>query len=110
MTEHQPNTGVSGQPSLDNPEPDSKTQSKTPRRPVVSTGNPQITIAFPFSKVEIREPANEIRDLAAMVWALADQVAALASQTAPGQADAADELAAQAALLARRLGAGSRTA
>ena len=77
------------------------------RRPVVSTGNPRVTVAFPFSKVEIRDPPEAVRDLAAMVWRLAEQVAELASQTAPGQAEAADSVAAEAALLAHRLGAGS---
>ena len=77
------------------------------RRPVVSTGNPRVTVAFPFSKVEIHDPPEAVRDLAAMVSRLAEQVAALASQTAPGQAQAADSLAAEAALLAHRLGAGS---
>ncbi|HYB14375.1 MAG TPA: hypothetical protein VEF71_02760 [Streptosporangiaceae bacterium] len=77
------------------------------RRPVVSTGNPRVTVAFPFSKVEIREPPDAVRDLAAMVWRLAEQVAALAGQAAPGQAEAADSVAAEAALLAHRLGAGS---
>jgi len=77
------------------------------RRPVVSTGNPRVTVAFPFSKVEIRDPPQAVRDLAAMVWRLAEQVAALASQAAPGQAEAADGVAAEAALLAHRLGAGS---
>jgi hypothetical protein len=77
------------------------------RRPVVSTGNPRVTVAFPFSKVEIREPPDAVRDLAAMVWRLAEQVAALVGQAAPGQAQAADSVAAEAALLAHRLGAGS---
>ncbi len=77
-----------------------------PRRPVVSTGNPRVTVAFPFSKIEIIEPSDQVRDLAAIVLALADQVAALVGQTAPSQLDAADQVAAQAALLAERLGAG----
>ncbi len=77
------------------------------RRPLLSTGNPRVTVAFPFSHVEIHEPPDAIRDLAAMVWQLAEQVAVLASQTAPDQAEAADSVAAEAALLARRLGAGS---
>ena len=75
-------------------------------RPVVSTGNPRVTVAFPFSKVEIRDPPEAVRDLAAMVWRLAEQVAVLARQTAPDQAAAADIVAAEAALLAHRLGAG----
>ena len=77
------------------------------RRPVVSTGNPRITVAFPFSKVEVREPVEEIRDLAAMVWELAEQVAVLARETVPEQAAAADAVAEHAALLASRLGPAS---
>jgi hypothetical protein len=50
------------------------------RRPVVSTGNPRVTVAFPFSKVEIRDPPEAVRDLAAMVWRLAEQVAELAAR------------------------------
>jgi len=50
------------------------------RRPVVSTGNPRVTVAFPFSKVEIRDPPDAVRDLAAMVWRLAEQVAELAAR------------------------------
>jgi hypothetical protein len=75
------------------------------RRPVVSTGNPRITVAFPFSKVEVREPGEEIRDLAAMVWRLAEQVAVLPRETVPEQAAAADAVAEQTGLLASRLGA-----
>jgi hypothetical protein len=74
-----------------------------PRRPAVSSGNPRITVAFPFSKIEIREPQDTVRDLAVLLARLADQVAVLASQAAPDQAESADETAAQAALLARRL-------
>ena len=80
--------------------------SQPAHRPVVSTGNPRVTVAFPFSKVEIREPPDAVRDLAAMVWRLAEQVAVLTSRTAHDQADAADAVAAEAALLAHRLGAG----
>jgi hypothetical protein len=53
---------------------------RSARRPVVSTGNPRVTVAFPFSKVEIRDPPDAVRDLAAMVWRLAEQVAELAAR------------------------------
>ncbi len=74
------------------------------RRLVVSTGNPRVTVAFPFSKVEVREPVEEIGDLAVMVCKLAEKVAVLARETVPEQEAAADEVAGQAALLASRLG------
>lgn len=74
-----------------------------PHRPVVSTGNPRVTVAFPFSKIELREPSDQVRDLAAIVLALADQVAALASQAAPSQVEAAEQVAAEASLLAERV-------
>lgn len=75
------------------------------RRPVVSTGNPRVTVAFPFSKVEVGEPVDEIRDLAAMVWRLAEHVAVLARETVAEQAASAGAVAEQAGLLASRLGA-----
>jgi hypothetical protein len=73
------------------------------RRAEVNSGNPRITVAFPFSRIDIREPSEPLRDLAALVEQLAEQVAAIAGQVAPDQADASERLAAQAALLARRL-------
>lgn len=75
-----------------------------PARPAeVNSGNPRITVAFPFSKIDIREPSEALRDLAALVEQLTEQVALIAGQVAPDQADASDRLAAQAAILARRL-------
>jgi hypothetical protein len=76
-------------------------------RPMVSTGNPRVTVAFPFSRIDVREPSEALRDLAALVDKLAEQTAAIASQAAPDQAEAADRLAAEAALLAHRLGLAS---
>jgi hypothetical protein len=84
--------------------PDAEVSPSVVRQPVVSTGNPRVMVAFPFSKIEVREPSDEIRDLAAVVWALAEQVAALVRQTAPDQTGAADQVAAQATLVAQRLG------
>jgi len=73
------------------------------RRPVVTTGNPRITVAFPFSKIELRDPEGELGDLAAMVSRLAEQVAALARQSETDLADPADQLAAEASALAHRI-------
>jgi hypothetical protein len=74
-------------------------------RAAVSSGNPRITVAFPLSRIDIREPSDSLRELAALTEQLAEQAAALVTLVAPDRADEADRLAAQAALLARRLGA-----
>lgn len=87
--------------------PGEQADSAPPPKPLVNTGNPRVTVAFPFSKIEIREPSDQVRDLAEIVWALADKVAGLVRHAAPDELEAADQLAAQAALLARRLGAAS---
>jgi hypothetical protein len=71
--------------------------------PMVSSGNPRVTVAFPFSKIDINEPSEALRDIAALVAQLAELTAKIVSQAAPDQAEDADRLAAQAALLAHRL-------
>lgn len=73
----------------------------------MSSGSQRITVAFPLSRIDIREPSEELRELAALLAELADRVATLAREVAPGQGEASDALAAQAALLARRVGAGA---
>ncbi len=76
------------------------------RRPaVVHTGNPRITVAFPFARIETREPSEAVSDLAALVLRLAEHVDAVTRQLAPDQAEASEVLAADARLLAIRLGA-----
>ena len=74
---------------------------------MVNTGNPRVTVAFPFSKIDINEPSEALRDLAALVTRLAEQAAEIAGQAAPDLAPAADRLAAETALLALRLGTAS---
>jgi len=82
-------------------------------RPVVSTGNPRLAIAFPFSKIEVREPSGAVADVAAMVWRLAEQVAALADHVATldsgARSSAADtsvaDLAAESGRMAAEAGA-----
>jgi hypothetical protein len=64
---------------------------KTPSVPT-NTGNPCITVAFPFSKIEIRDSEPELAELAAVVQALAEQVAGLAHRLTPEAAKAADQL------------------
>jgi hypothetical protein len=71
--------------------------------PMVSSGNPRVTVAFPFSKIDINEPSEALRDIAALVAQLAELTAKIVSQAAPDQAEDADRLAAKAALLAHRL-------
>jgi hypothetical protein len=76
------------------------------RRPAVSSGNPRINVAFPFGRIAVQEPSEVLCDLAGLVEQLAEQVVSLTRQADPGQAEAADRLAAQAAALAHRLGVG----
>ena len=83
------------------------TQAEKQRRPAVNSGNPRITVAFPLSRIDIREPSEALRDLAKMVEQLAEQVAVIAREVAPDQGEASDWLAAEAALLARRIGTDS---
>ena len=76
-----------------------------PRPAPVGSGNPRITVAFPFAKIQLTEPARELGELAALVRGLADEIAGVAAAAAPEQAAAAAELAAEARALAARLGA-----
>ena len=82
-------------------------QRREPRpRAAVSTGNPRINVAFPFGRIAVQEPSEVLRDLAGVVEQLAEQIVSLTRQVDAGQAKAADRLAAQATVLARRLGVG----
>jgi hypothetical protein len=80
-------------------------QQSQKRPPAVSTGNPRVTVAFPFSKIEITEPPSGLGDLAAVVSRLAGEVARIAHAASPATAEAADALADEATALALRLGA-----
>jgi hypothetical protein len=73
------------------------------KRAAVSSGNPRITVAFPFSRIDIKEPSEPLRELAALVEQLAEQAVMFASHAAPDHVEEADRLAAQAAALAHRL-------
>ena len=81
-------------------------QAHPGRPPAVSTGNPRVTVAFPFSKIEINEPTQALRDLAGLVQRLAARAAVVAREAAPDQVAACDLLAAEAELLAGRIAAG----
>lgn len=81
-------------------------EHKKEARPAqVGSGNPRVTVAFPFAKIQISEPAPAVTELAALVRRLADQLASLAAELSAEQADEAKELAAEAAGLAERLAA-----
>jgi hypothetical protein len=69
-----------------------------------NTGNPRVTVAFPFSHIEIRDREPAASDLAALVCSLAEHVAALSHDLAPERADEADALVARANQLAASLG------
>jgi hypothetical protein len=69
----------------------------------VTTGNPRIAVAFPFSKIEIRDSEPVLSDLAGLIQRLAVQVAAMAHDVDEERADDADALVDEAAELAARL-------
>jgi hypothetical protein len=76
------------------------------RPPVPSnTGNSRVTVAFPFSKIEIRDPEPALTDLAVLMRDVAVQLAALTHDVDAKHADAADRLVERAKELATSLGA-----
>lgn len=79
---------------------------RSDRPPVpTNTGNSRVTVAFPFSKIEIRDPEPALTDLAVLMRDVAVHLAALSHEVAAKDADAADRLAARAKQLATSLGA-----
>jgi len=83
-------------------------KQQPPRAARVSSGNPRITVSFPFSKIDIHEPTATLAEVATLVARLAEQVAALSStHGAADGADTAAQLADEAKLLASSLGAGA---
>lgn len=77
---------------------------KQPRPAAVYSGNPRITVGFPFSKIEVHEPVAALADLAGLLSRMAEQVAQVAHAVSD-DAEVADQLADEARLLALRLGA-----
>jgi hypothetical protein len=67
--------------------------------PVSVVGGTRVTVAFPFSKIALHEPSDDLRDLAALVADLADAVADGIGT------DAGDSLRTRAAALRQRLAA-----
>jgi hypothetical protein len=82
-------------------------KQQPPRAARVSSGNPRITVSFPFSKIDIHEPTATLAEVATLVARLAEQVAALSRTPGGDGADAAGQLAEEAKLLASSLGAGA---
>lgn len=80
---------------------DGKKQS---RPAAVYSGNPRITVGFPFSRIEVHEPVAALTDLAGLLSRLAEQLAQVAHAVSD-DAEVADQLADEARLLALRLGA-----
>jgi hypothetical protein len=80
-----------------------------PRPTSVYSGNPRVTVAFPFARIEVHEPVTALADLAGLLSRLAEQVAQL-TRAVTGDGEEADRLADEAKLLAMRLGAEGVTA
>jgi len=80
-------------------------KQELPRAARVSSGNPRITVSFPFSKINIYEPTAALAEVATLVAQLAEQVAALSRTEGGDGADAAGQLAEEAKHLASSLGA-----
>ena len=80
-------------------------KQQQPRAARVSSGNPRITVSFPFSKINIYEPTATLAEVAALVARLAEQVATLSRTVSADGADTADQLAEEANLLVSSLGA-----
>jgi len=59
----------------------------------------RVTVAFPFSRIALHEPSDDLRDLVLLV---ADLAAAVADST---ETEAADDLRTRAVELRQRLGA-----
>lgn len=76
------------------------------RPPVPSnTGSPRVTVAFPFSKIEIRDPEPALTDLAVLIRDMAVHLVVLSHEVDAKHADAADYLLERANELATSLGA-----
>jgi hypothetical protein len=72
------------------------------RPPVVNTGNQRVAVAFPFAKIDIHEPEGAWSDIASTLASVAAQVARMAHVVTPDD-ETADDIAAEADSLARRL-------
>ena len=70
-----------------------------------NTGNPRVAVAFPFSKIEIRDPEPALADLATLVRDLTEYVATLPLELPTGQKDLVDRFVQRAKQLASSLGA-----
>jgi hypothetical protein len=77
----------------------------SPRRPAasVSSGNPRITVAFPFSTIRISQADPALLELAEVVRRLAEHTAVLARELDTDEAEALESLLADATTLVARL-------
>ncbi len=86
------------------PEPSPPASSLTAPRPTrVSSGNPRITVAFPFSKITIGRQDETLAEIADLVRDLAEHTAALAEQVGSERLDAIQALVQHARALAQEL-------
>lgn len=86
--------------------PPTDATGEDPHRPParINTGNPRITVAFPFSSISVGGDTAALADLADLVARLAETVAGLAESLAEAERAAAlRELAAESVELADRL-------
>ena len=76
------------------------------RPPVpTNTGNSRVAVAFPFSKIEIRDPEPALTDLAVLIRDVAVHLATLSHTVDADDAHAADHLVERAKQLAKSVGA-----
>jgi len=53
---------------------DEETQNLPGKSPATVVNGTRVTVAFPFSKIALEEPTDELRDLALLVADLVDEV------------------------------------
>ena len=73
--------------------------SEKPRAPANVVNGTRVTVAFPFSRIALHEPSDDLRDLVMLVADLADVVADSTATTF------AEDLHVRAVELRQRLGA-----
>ena len=72
-------------------------------KPSVSSGNPRITVAFPFSNIRITQSDPALLEVADLVRRLAEHAAVIARELDTDEAEALEDLAADAGALVSRL-------
>ncbi|HET9657092.1 MAG TPA: hypothetical protein VFP72_17195 [Kineosporiaceae bacterium] len=69
----------------------------------MSSGNPRITVAFPFSTIRISQPNPQLQALTGLVLKLAGHAAVLARELDTDEAEALDALVGEVQALALAL-------